>query len=172
MRFAGAVVAVVSLLTACGGATEQDGPVVDRIDEALDALSVEIGVGDPALFEMAVDLTGITLVLAETEIASDTGEVTGTFATPYRWEDGAIARAGETRAADGAQFPASAVAFDPDRIFERIRAELDSPDIVDLVIQGGPEGTTVIDATVVNDKGGTLLVLLGDDGAILGVQAG
>jgi hypothetical protein len=159
------------LLAGCGGSADAGGPVVHRIDDAVAALAVEIGIDDPSLFEIAVDLTGITMVLAETEIDADTGETTGTFATPYRWEGGSIARAGETSPADGAVFAASAVDVDPDRIFERIRAELDSPDIVDLVIQGGPDGATVIDATVVNERGGTLLVLLGADGAILGVQA-
>lgn len=156
----------------CGGSAETAGPLVGSIDDAIDALRSELSVDDPELFEVAVDLTGVTLVLAETEIAMDTGAVSGTFATPYRWQDGVIDRAGETVPADGASFRAGAIGVEPDRIFERIRDELDSPDIVDLVIQGGPDGTTVIDATVVNDRGGTLLVLLGDDGAILGVQAG
>jgi len=168
-----AVVAVVAgaLLAACGGASDVSGPLVARIDDALEALSDEVGVGDPDLFEVAVDPAGITLVVAESEIDADSGAVVARFATPYRWEAGSIAPAGETSPAEGATFRASAIVIDPDRVFERIRAELDDPEITDLVIQGGPDGATVIDATVVNDRGGTLLVLLGGDGAILGVQA-
>lgn len=160
------------VIAGCGGSAETGGPLVRSIDDAVDALRSELSIDDPDLFEVAVDLSGVTLVLAETEIDGDTGDVTGTFATPYRWQDGEIERTGDTAPADGAVFRSSAIAVDPDRIFERIRDELDDPDIVDLVIQGGPDGTTVIDATVVNARGGTLLVLLGSDGAILGVQAG
>ena len=43
--------------------------------------------------------------------------------------------------------------------------------IVDVAVQGTGDGTAIIDATVVNEKGGTLLVLLSGDGRILGVQA-
>lgn len=171
MRVLAALLAGVALL-GCSGSTDAAGPIVGDIDSAVEALQRELSIADPDLFEVAVDLTGVTLVLAETEVSSDTGDVTGTFATPYRWQDGEIERAGDTVPADGATFRASAIAVEPDRVLERIRDELDDPDIVDLVIQGGPDGTTVIDATVVNDRGGTLLVLLGDDGAILGVQAG
>lgn len=160
------------VIAGCGGSAETGGPLVRSIDDALAALSDELALDDPDLFEVAIDLDGVTLVLAETEIDADTGDVTGSFATAYRWQDGVINRAGTPAPADGALFRASTIAVDPDRIFERIRDELDDPDIVDLVIHGGPDGTTVIDATVVNERGGTLLVLLGSDGAILGVQAG
>jgi hypothetical protein len=164
-------IALVAVLVACGGSPDLDGPLVGRIPDALDALAAEVGADDPDLFEVVADTTGITLVLAESEIDNDSGEVVGTFATPYRWEDGELTRVGEVSPAAGAVFRASAISIDPGRVFERIRDELDDPEITDLVIQGGPDGSVVIDASIVNDRGGRLLVLLGADGTILGVQA-
>ncbi len=158
-------IALVAVLVACGGSPDLDGPLVGRIPDALDALAAEVGADDPDLFEVVADTTGVTLVLAESEIDNDSGDVVGTFATPYRWEGG------EVSPAAGSVFRASAISIDPGRVFERIRDELDDPEITDLVIQGGPDGSVVIDASIVNDRGGRLLVLLGADGTILGVQA-
>ena len=73
--------------------------------------------------------------------------------------------------AEGATFRSSAIDLEPENLFKRIDAELSTPVIVDVAIQGTGTGSTVIDATVVNEKGGTLLVLLSGDGRILGVQA-
>jgi hypothetical protein len=78
---------------------------------------------------------------------------------------------GETLSAEGATFRASAISINAEDLFEQIDDELSTPVIADVAIQGSGTGSTVIDATVVNEKGGTLLVLLSGDGRILGVQA-
>ena len=61
--------------------------------------------------------------------------------------------------------------FDADQIFDRVRAELDDPVIVDFTVQGGSDGSVTYDATVASESGGRLLVLLDANGEILGVQA-
>ena len=72
--------------------------------------------------------------------------------------------------ADGQTFTADQIDLDPDAIFDRLREELDDPAIIDLAIQGGPNGTVVYDASVASESGGVLLVLLAPTGRILAVQ--
>ena len=62
------------VIAGCGGSAETGGPLVRSIDDALAALSDELALDDPDLFEVAIDLDGVTLVLAETEIDNDTGD--------------------------------------------------------------------------------------------------
>ena len=93
------------------------------------------------------------------------------YATTYRFEEGELSSAGETLPAEGATFRAAAIDIDPTKLFNQIDAELSQPVIVDVAVQGAGDETAIIDATVVNEKGGTLLVLLSGDGRILGVQA-
>ena len=73
--------------------------------------------------------------------------------------------------ADGTHFAGESIDLDPDLILDRILEELDASTVLDLAIQGSPDGRPVYDARVRGSRGGILLVLLGPDGAILGVQA-
>ncbi|MEZ5298927.1 MAG: hypothetical protein R2697_22385 [Ilumatobacteraceae bacterium] len=59
---------------------------------------------------------------------------------------------------------AADVALDPDRIFDGIRTELPDAVIIDLAVRAEGEAALVIDATVVSEQGGTLLVLLSPRG--------
>ncbi|NBV03822.1 MAG: hypothetical protein EBS10_06555, partial [Acidimicrobiia bacterium] len=86
-------------------------------------------------------------------------------------EDGRLARIAEPVEADGTHFAGESIDLDPDLIFDRILEELDASTVLDLAIQGSPDGRPVYDARVRGSRGGILLVLLGPDGAILGVQA-
>jgi len=169
MRLAVLAAAVAMGVSACGSTADVARPVVGDIPAAVADLEEEVG-SDLEYFEISADLGGVTLILAETAVESS-GETLGMFATTYRWEKGEITTDGETLPAEGATFQASAIDLDPETLFERIDAELSVPVIADVAIQGTGTGSTVIDATVVNDKGGTLLVLLAGDGRILGVQA-
>jgi len=169
MRLAVLAAAVAMGVSACGSTADVARPVVGDIPAAVADLEEEVG-SDLEYFEISADLGGVTLILAETAVESS-GETLGMFATTYRWEQGEITTDGETLPAEGATFQASAIDLDPETLFERIDAELSVPVIADVAIQGNGTGSTVIDATVVNDKGGTLLVLLAGDGRILGVQA-
>ena len=169
MRLAVLAAVVAVGVSACGSTADVARPVVGEIPAAVADLEAEVG-SDLEYFEISADLGGVTLILAETAVESS-GETLGMFATTYRWEKGEITTDGETLPAEGATFQASAIDLDPETLFERIDAELSVPVIADVAIQGTGTGSTVIDATVVNDKGGTLLVLLAGDGRILGVQA-
>jgi hypothetical protein len=165
------LVAVLSLvgLLGCGSSPEVARPVVGEIPVAIGALETRLGAG-LEYFEVSADLRGVTMVLAETEQDSS-GEPLGMYATTFRWEGGELTSDGETLSAEGATFQASAIEINSESLFEQIDDELSTPVIVDVAIQGTGTGSTVIDATVVNEKGGTLLVLLSGDGRILGVQA-
>ena len=169
IRFVVVVAAVAMGISACGSTSDVVRPVVGQIPAAVDAIEAELG-SDLEYFEISADLGGVTLILAESA-SDDSGEVVGMFATTYRWESGELTSSGETMAAEGATFGSSSIDLNPEKLFEQIDAELSVPVIVDVAIQGTGTGSTVIDATVVNGKGGTLLVLLSADGRILGVQA-
>ena len=166
-----AVLAAVALvaLPACGSANEMARPVVGEIETAVESLEAKLG-NDLEFFEISADLVGVTLILAEHAVDSS-GVVLGMFATTYRWEGGELTSDGETLSAEGATFRSSVINLDPTKLFDQIDAELSSPVIADVAIQGTGDGLAVIDATVVNEKGGTLLVLLSGEGRILGVQA-
>ncbi len=166
-----ALISVISAigLLGCGSSPEVARPVVGDIPAAIEALETRLGTG-LEYFEVSADLRGVTMVLAETE-QDNSGEVLGMFATTFRWADGELTSDGETLSAEGATFRASAISINAEDLFEQIDDELSTPVIADVAIQGSGTGSTVIDATVVNEKGGTLLVLLSGDGRILGVQA-
>ena len=167
------LVVTAMLLVSCGGEASGPRPQAGQIPVAIDAMNALFG-GAPDLdyFEISADLTGVTLVLAETSMDSDSGQLKGAFATQYRWEDGSLDQVGDTVSAEGVVFRGSAVQIDPDVIFSGIEADLDDPLIVDLAVQGaGTDGGLVIDVSIENSKGGRLLVLVNPEGRVLGVQA-
>lgn len=144
-------------ITSCGDQAGSE-PRVSDIDDALAAVESELS-GPQRYFEVSADLAQVTVF-----VESDGG------ATPYEYTDRRLVPGERVAGATGATFTASAVTFADDRIFDRIRAELNDPAIIDFAVQGGPDGTVVYDATVAGTSGGVLLVLLADDGEILGVQ--
>jgi hypothetical protein len=169
MRLARLVAVATVGIAGCGSSADSARPLIDDIPEAISALESRIG-SDLEYFEVSADLTGVSLILAETA-ESDSGDARGMFATSYRFEGGVLTSAGESLPAEGATFRAAAISIDPMKLFNQIDAELSQPVIVDVVVQGAGDGTAIVDSTVVNEKGGTLLVLLSGDGRILGVQA-
>lgn len=159
------VVAVA--MSGCGSAPEStDLPRVDLIDEAVSRLGEELD-----YFEVAADPSGVTLVVRQVEVSADDGTDSGVFAEVHRFEEGTLARISEPVEADGAYFSGADIDLDPSGIFDRVLDELDAATVLDLAIQGSPEGRPVYDARVRGTRGGVLLVLLGSDGRILGVQA-
>ncbi len=151
-----------ALLAACGGdAATTAEPVIDVIPDAVTA--VEAHYGSPQeYFEISAGLDQIGVVVA---IDGATAAEQGSYSA-----DGEFIAPRPVGEANGATFTADQVDFDPDRIFDELRRELDDPAIIDFAIQGGPDGTVVYDATVASDSGGVLRVLLGPDGGILGAQ--
>ena len=152
------------LLTACGGSdsgSEPPGPAVDLIPDAIAAIEAHYG-APQEYFEISAgpDAVGFVVAVEDATMAEQ-----GSYTT-----DGELTVPEPVGEASGETFTADDVDVDPDRIFVRLREELDDPVIVDLAIQGGPGDTVVYDATIATDGGGVLLVLLGPDGAILGVQ--
>jgi len=158
------LVGVCLLVAACGGSTADDAaaaPRVDLIDDAIAA--VEAHYGEPQeYFEISADLASVGFVVAVDDATmAEQGSYTA---------DGGLAAPQPVGEASGATFSFDLVTFDEDAIFDRLVVELDDPVIVDFAIQGGAGGAVVYDATVASDNGGVLLVLLGADGEILGVQ--
>lgn len=160
----GVVGALGLLLVACGGSSdgsEPRGPVVDLIPDAVAAIEDHYG-APQEYFEISAALDSVGFVVA---VDGATMAEQGAYGV-----DGAFTVPQPVGAASGETFAADEIDVDADRIFDQLRDELDDPVIVDLAIQGGPNETVVYDATVASEGGGVLLVLLGPDGTILGVQ--
>lgn len=157
-----AVVAAGVVAAGCGGSSgASPGPLVGEIDEALAAVEARYG-GPQDYFEVSADSERVSVIVA----------VDGaTAAERALYVDGELVGPESVGPASGATFRAEAIEVDPDRVFDELREQLDDPDIVDFAVQGGPDGSVAYDATVRSRQGGTLLVLLGADGRILGTQA-
>lgn len=157
------VVSAVALLPACGGDGDSSAPepLVGSIPDAVSA--VEEFYGEPQeYFEISAGLEQVGFVVA---VDDATAAEQGSFSA-----DGEFTAPEPVGDASGATFTADRIVFDPDRIFDRLRDELDDPVIVDFAVQGGPNGTVVYDATVASDNGGLLRVFLGPEGQIQGAR--
>ena len=155
-----ALLAIV--VTACGGdGVDTAVPIVDRIPDAVAAVEAHYG-APQEYFEISARLDSVGFVVA---VDDATAAEQGSW-TP----EGGIEGPEPAGEASGATFSADQVDLDPDRIFDRLQDELDDPAIIDLAIQGGPNGTVIYDASIASESGGALLVLLGSDGEIQAVQ--
>ena len=157
------MVVLASVLAACSGSGDSaPEPVVELIPDAVAA--VEDFYGAPQeYFEISADLDGVGVIVAIDD---------ATAAEQGRYEAGGeFVRPEPVGPASGATFTADKIVFDPDRVFDEIRAELDEPVIVDFAVQGGPDGSVIYDATIASDSGGLLRVFVGPDGRIQGVSA-
>jgi hypothetical protein len=151
----------LAALGGCGGEDGTPEPLVGLIDDAIEATERHYG-APQKYFEISANLERVSIIVAvDGATAAEQGayEPGGGFTIPE-----------PVGPADGATFAATAVAFDPDRIFDGLRSELDDPVIVDFAIQGDGNGGAIYDASVASDAGGVLLVLLGPTGEILGAQ--
>jgi hypothetical protein len=156
--------ALALVLAACGGSSDESespGPVVELIPDAIAAVEDHYG-APQEYFEISAGLDAVGFVVA---VDGATMAEQGSYGA-----DGGFTAPEPVGEASGETFTADQIAVDPDRIFVPLRDELDDPVIVDLAIQGGPNDTVLYDATIASEGGGVLLVLLGPDGTILGVQ--
>jgi hypothetical protein len=161
------IVCAVALLGVGGcsdDAGSDAGPRVDWIDDALDA--VTDATSDSTGAEAA--LTEVSATLAHVDVIVRTS--TGTDAALYRYDGDGLDGPLEPRDDPRSTFTPSEVTLDPDRIFDGLRAELNDPAIIDVAIRKEGEAL-LIDATVAGEQGGVLLVLLGADGQVRGIQA-
>jgi hypothetical protein len=152
------------MLGGCGGDDDDQPavvPVVAEISPAIAAVEAELG-GPQDFFEV-----NATPQLVNVFVATDGG----TTATAYVYLDGELQPPAPPRdVAGGETFRADALDFDPDAIFTGIADELGDPTVTQFVVVGGPGGAVQYSAFVSSSAGGVLDVLLGPDGAVLGVQ--
>ena len=153
------------MLGGCGDDDEPPGalPLVTAIAPAIAAVEAEVG-GPQDYFEV-----NATPQLVNVFVATDDGAT----ATAYVYLDGELQPPAPPRdVAGGSTFRAEAVDFDPDAVFNGIADELGGPTVTQFVVVGGPGGAVQYSAFVVSSEGGVLDVLLGPDGAVLGVDPG
>ena len=151
-------------MAACGGDDDADDPglLVGRIDDAI--ADVEDAFGGPQdYFEISATADRVILIVA----------VDGaTAAEQAFWSvDEGLLGPEAVGPASGATFRAAALDFDSGAVLGQVDDELPDAEIVDFAITGGPDGSVIYDASVQSAQGGVLLVRLGAQGQILGVQA-
>ncbi len=137
-------------------------PLVENIDDAIAAVEAYYG-GPQEYFEISANLQQVSVIVA----ADDRSTAEQAF-----WvDDQLVEPASIGEAAESSQvFVAADVTFNPDKIFDRVRRELDCPVLIDFAVTGAPDGV-IYDTTVASSEGGVLLVLLGANGDVHGVQA-
>ena len=158
-----AFVAACSLVAAgCAGGGDDSGILVDRIDDAIFAVE-SFYLAPQDYFEISATDERVSLIVAVDD---------ATAAEQAFWSvDGGLVEPEAVGPASGATFRSSALDFDPGDVLSRVDDELPDAEIVDFAITGGPDGSVIYDASVQSEQGGVLLVRLGPDGQILGVQA-
>ncbi len=158
-RVLAASAAVILGLGGCGGGDEL--PLVGEIAPAIAAVETELG-GPQDYFEVNTTPDVVNVWVATDDAAT---------ATVYAYFDGELQPPAAPRDVEGGEtFRAAALDFDPDEILTGIADELDEPSIAQFVVVGGPGGAVQYSAFVTSSEGGVLDVLLGADGAVLGVD--
>ena len=137
-------------------------PLVAEIEPAITAVEAELG-APQQYFEINATPQLVNLIVATDGAAK---------ATTYLYLDGELQPPAPPQDAQGATFAAEAVDFDPDTVFATLAAELDQPAVSSFVVVGGPGGAVQYSAFVASEAGGVLHVILGPDGAVLGVDPG
>jgi len=155
----GGVIAMFAV-AGCGGDHAPSGPIVGRIDDALDA--VEIYYGAPQKYYEVSATSEFVEVIVVTE---DGGE------QAFWAIDDGLTEPVQIDVPDRPIFERGDVDFDPDTVLDALGGELPESEIVDFAVTGAGGGAVVYDARVQSQQGGVLLVLLGSDGSILGAQA-
>lgn len=153
------------VLVGCGDGDEDPPAAVPRVAEiapAITAVESELG-GPQDYFEVNATPQFVNVI-----VATDGGSM----ATAFLYLDGDLQPPAPPEAAGGETFRANDLDFDPDVILTGIADELDEPAIAQFVVVGGPGGAVQYSAFVTSAEGGVLDVLLGPDGAVLGVEAG
>ncbi len=159
----GLLFGLIVVAAACGGDDRRAvEPVVDLIPDAVAAIEAHYG-APQVYYEISAGLESVGVIVA---VGDATAAEQGSYST-----EGGLVVPEPVGAASGATFASTDITFDPDRVFDQIRDELDEPVIVDFAIQGGPDGVVIYDVTVATEGGGVLLVLVAADGTIQGVQA-
>jgi hypothetical protein len=162
VRAAALTVFSLVALVACGSDEGSPTPIVERIDDAIESVEQHYGQSQ-RYFEISATLNEVVVIVAVDD---------ATVAEQARFSaDGTLSDPVRMGPAGAASFTADDVGVDVDVIFDRIADELNDPVIIDFAITASGSGAVLYDATIASESGGILLVLLGSDGRILGVQA-
>jgi hypothetical protein len=144
------------------GVSSTDGPVVDQIMAAVEALEELLG-GPQDYVEINADPQMVSLI---------TFDAATSQARAYRYLGGVITPASEAFSISGGTvLRAEWIEFDPDHIFGMLRSELPDSTIVGFVVLGTADQTATYEAVVQSRQGGQILVSLSGTGTVLSVQA-
>jgi hypothetical protein len=152
----GVVLFAVLSLAACGG-DSVEGPLVDEIPAAVDALEGELG-SPQAYFEINADPAKVTLWVASDDAST---------ATPWVFADGELAQADEPQDAEGETFTAGeGLTFDAETVLDQVLDDF-GDNVRQFSIVGGTGDVVRFGAIVQSDRGGQLDVGLGADGQVI-----
>ena len=151
----------VWVLSGCAGGAEVDGPMVDRIDDAVFAVETHYQ-APQEFFEISATDSVVSVIVAVED---------GTAAEQAFWspEDGLIEPV-PMGPMERPTFRSGDLDFDPGKVLDRMRDELPESELIDFAVTAASDGVVIYDSRVQSAQGGVLLVLLGPDGRILGAQ--
>lgn len=138
---------------------EADLPQVARITEAIEALEQQLG-APQQYFEVNATARVVNLFVALND---------GTLAQAWLYLDGTFTSQ-EAQAASGGTFAADDVAFDADRVLERVRSEVPEAVLESFYVHGDGKGNVQYGVLASALCGGGLDVVVGPDGSVKSVD--
>ncbi|MCX6523062.1 MAG: hypothetical protein NTZ21_20590 [Actinobacteria bacterium] len=174
-----AVACAVVLLSACSddgdsapettfslGPTEcavVDDPVlmVDEIDAAVAAVEAELG-GEQVYFEINATPLLVNLFVADPVAKT---------VTPYVYVGGELSAEEALPVESGSAFPASALAFDPQRVLSCITDQLPDSGLDVFFVEANADGAVRYTVLTTNAQGGQLTIEVTGAGLVLAVDA-
>jgi len=138
---------------------EADLPAVGRIAEAIAALEQQLG-APQQYFEVNATARVVNLFVALND---------GTLAQAWLYLDGTFTSQ-EAQAASGGTFAADDVAFDADRVLERVRSEVPEAVLESFYVHGDGEGNVQYGVLASALCGGGLDIVVDGDGAVKSVD--
>lgn len=138
---------------------EADLPQVARIAEAIEALEQQLG-APQQYFEVNATARVVNLFVALND---------GTLAQAWLYLDGTFTSQ-EAQAASGGTFAADDVAFDADRVLERVRSEVPEAVLESFYVHGDGKGNVQYGVLASALCGGGLDVVVGPDGSVKSVD--
>ena len=148
-------------LASCGGSEGGDVGFISDIERAVESVEAERG-GPQEYFEVTANRQ-----LTNVFVAVDRA----TAAVPYVYLDGELQAPGPLlEGASGHTFLAADITFEPDVIFDSVKAELPEATIDAFSIEGGEIGSVRYVISVRSEQGGALDVTVAADGTVLAVD--
>ena len=135
--------------------------MVDEIDAAVAAVEAELG-GEQVYFEINATALLVNLFVADPEART---------VTPFAYVGGELSSQAPLPVESGSAFPASALAFDPQRVLSCVVAESPASTPEVFFVEANADGAVRYTVLTTNSQGGQLTIEVAGQGLVLAVDA-